>query len=266
MTTALSDLKQQHRAMWAAGRYADVAEHVRDEPVAQLLRSVPLDPSDAVLDVACGTGNVALPAAATGARVTGLDLVPSLLDVARGRPGGSDVEWIEGDAEALPFDDASFDRVLSVFGVQFAPHHETVAAELLRVCRPGGTIGLVNWTPEGLIGRLFKILGAYSPPPPAGASPPPRWGAEDHVRSLFPGCEVSFERGLNPFVFPSVEEYMTFFEERYGPTLKARERLLADGRWDDCRAEMRALYEELNAASDGSLHIDSEYLVSVIRR
>ena len=124
--------------MWAAGRYADVAVCVAEVPVSHLLRSVPVSASDAVLDVACGTGNVALPCAALGARVTGLDLTPSLLDVARSRPGGDGVEWVEGDAEALPFADASFDRVLSVFGVQFAPHHSVVAAELERVCRPGG--------------------------------------------------------------------------------------------------------------------------------
>ena len=266
MTGELSPLKQQHRTMWAAGSYADVAEHVADAPVDHLLRAVPLDASLDVLDVACGTGNVALPAAAAGARVTGLDLVPSLLDIARSRPGGGDVEWVEGDAESLPFADASYDRVLSVFGVQFAPYHETVAGELLRVCRPGGTIGLVNWTPEGLIGRLFKILGAYAPPPPEGASPPPKWGSEDHVRRLIEGCDVSFERGMNPFSFPTVDEYMTFFEERYGPTLKTKERLTADGRWEQCRAEMRELYVEMNQADDGSLHIESEYLVSVIRR
>ena len=138
-----------------------------------------------------------------GADVTGLDLVPSLLDIARRARATVDVHWVEGDAEALPFGDATFDRVLSVFGVQFAPHHEVVADELVRVCRPGGTIGLVNWTPEGLIGRLFKILGAYSPTPPAGASPPPLWGSEEHVRVAVRRLSTScFERGVNPFVLP----------------------------------------------------------------
>ena len=259
-------LKEQHRAIWAAGSYADVAEHVDGIAPDHLLRAVGLLSSHSVLDVATGTGNVALRAARVSPDVTGLDLVPSLLDIARSRAVDVDVHWVEGDAEALPFGDATFDRVLSVFGVMFAPFHEVVAAELLRVCRPGGTIGLVNWSREGLIGRLFKILSAYSPPPPAGASPPPLWGDEGHVRSLFSGYHVESERGVNPFVFPSVEEYMTFFEERYGPTLKAKERLLADGRWEHARAEMRELYEEMNVATDGSLHIDSEYLVSVIRR
>ena len=267
-TTTMSDIKQQHRGMWAAGRYGDVAQHVDEVPCTHLLSQVAIESRHAVLDVATGTGNVALRAARLSPDVTGLDLVPSLLDVARERAAaeGVDVHWIEGDAEELPFGDASFDRVLSVFGVQFAPRHEVVAGELLRVCRPGGTIGLVNWTPSGLIGQLFRILGAYSPPPPAGASPPPKWGDEEHVRSLFAGSEISFARGTNPFRFPSVDEYMTFFEERYGPTLKAKERLTADGRWEDARAEMRELYESMNIATDGSLHIESEYLVSVIRR
>jgi SAM-dependent methyltransferase len=266
ITSTSPGLKQQHRAIWAAGNYADVAEHVDGHAPDHLLRATGLLSSHSVLDVATGTGNVALRAARISPDVTGLDLVPSLLDVARTRMGDLDVHWVVGDAEALPFGDATFDRVLSAFGVMFAPYHEVVASELLRVCRPGGAIGLVNWTRDGLIGRLFKILGAYSPPPPAGASPPPLWGDEQHVRSLFPGFHVEFERGVNPFVFPSVEEYMTFFEERYGPTLKAKERLLADGRWEQCRAEMRELYEEMNLATDGSLHIDSEYLVTVIRR
>ena len=234
--------------MWAAGSYADVAEHVGDVPPAHLLRLADIHSSHAVLDVATGTGNVALPVARLTPDVTGLDLVPSLLDVGRERAAalGVDVHWVEGDAEALPFADETFDRVLSVFGVQFAPHHEVVARELLRVCRPGGLIGVVNWTPEGLIGRMFKALSAYMPAPPAGASPPPLWGSEEHVRGLFPGCSVEFERGVNAFRFPSVEAWMSFFEERYGPTIKARERLSAEGRWEDCRADLRALYEEMN--------------------
>ena len=266
-TDVVTQLKDQHRAVWAAGRYADVAETIADAAPPQLLSRVGIEPGQAVLDVATGTGNVALRAAELGADVTGLDLVPDLLAIARSRDEGR-VTWIEGDAEALPFDDASFDRVLSVVGIQFAPRHQVVADELVRVCRPGGAIGLVNWTPEGLIGRMFKILGTYMPKPPAFASPPPLWGSEEHQRTLFAAHDVSleFERGMNPFRFPNVEEYMTFFEERYGPTIKAKAKLSADGTWDACRAELRALYEELNLATDGSLHIDSEYLVSIARR
>ena len=190
--------------MWAAGRYADVAELSPTSLPPSCSRSSSIEPGQPVLDVATGTGNVALLAAALGAEVTGLDLVPDLLDVARSRDDGR-IAWIEGDAEALPFADASFDRVFSVFGVQFAPRHQVVADELVRVCRPGGTIGLVNWTPEGLIGRMFKILGKYMPKPPEFASPPPLWGSEEHQRSLFAAHDVSlsFERGMNPFVFPT---------------------------------------------------------------
>ena len=263
-THAVAQLKDQHRAVWAAGSYADVAETIADALPDHLFALAGVEPGQAVLDVATGTGNVALRAAALGADVTGLDLVPDLLAIARTRDDGR-VAWIEGDAEALPFADASFDRVLSVVGVQFAPRHQVVADELVRVCRPGGAIGLVNWTPEGLIGRMFKILGKYMPKPPAFASPPPLWGSEEHQRSLFAGHDLSlsFERAMNPFIFPNVEEYMTFFEERYGPTIKAKARLEAEGSWEACRAELRALYEEMNLASDGTLHIDAEYLVTI---
>jgi SAM-dependent methyltransferase len=272
MTTSLSvepdavaQLKTQHRATWAAGSYADVAEHIADAPPSHLLSLVGIEPGQAVLDVATGTGNVALRAAALGAQVTGLDLVPDLLDVARTRDDGR-IAGIEGDAEALPFDDASFDRVLSVVGIQFAPRHQVVADELVRVCRPGGAIGLVNWTPEGLIGQMFGVFSRYMPAPPAWASPPPRWGSEEHQRALFGSrVSLSFERGVNAFRFPDIETYATFFEERYGPTIKTKAKLSADGTWDACRAELIELYERLNRATDGSLHIDSEYLVTVGR-
>jgi SAM-dependent methyltransferase len=263
---AVAQLKDQHRAVWAAGSYADVAETIAEALPSHLLALAGIEPGHAVLDVATGTGNVALRAAELGAEVTGLDLVPDLLAIARARDDDR-VAWIEGDAEALPFADASFDRVLSVVGTQFAPRHQVVADELVRVCRPGGAIGLVNWTLEGLIGRMFKILGSYMPKPPAFASPPPLWGSEEHQRSLF-GERVSltFERGMNPWRFPSIDEYMTFFEERYGPTIKAKARLEAEGSWEACRLELRALYEELNVAIDGTLHIDAEYLVTIARR
>ena len=162
--TTLTDLKHTHRATWAAGDYPAVAEHIDAVPPRDLLNRIAIAPGQDVLDVATGTGNVALRAAAAGARVVGLDLTPELFATARRREAEYrvTVEWMEGDAEALPFDDASFDHVLSVFGVQFAPRHEVTAAELARVCRPGGHVGLVNWTPTGLIGELFKIMTATS--------------------------------------------------------------------------------------------------------
>ena len=177
--TTLIDLKKAHRATWAAGDYAAVARHIDEAPPRDLLDRVDVRPGQDVLDVATGTGNVALKAAPAAARVVGLDLTPELFAVARQRAEeqGVVVEWVEGDAEELPFADASFDHVLSVFGVQFAPRHEVAAAELARVCRPGGNVGLVNWTPAGLIGELFTILGGYLPAPPDFVGPPPLWGS-----------------------------------------------------------------------------------------
>jgi SAM-dependent methyltransferase len=266
----VAQLKQVHRATWAAGDYAAIAEQIDRVPPTHLLASIGTGPGQHVLDVATGSGNVGLRAAAAGADVTGLDLVPELLAVARarGEAAGVDIDLVEGDAEALPFAEHSFDRVLSVFGVQFAPRHGRVASELVRVCRRGGAIGLVSWTPEGLIGQVFAILSRYLPTPPPFASAPPLWGDEEHVRELFAesGVEVEFERGTNPFVFASIDEYAALFEERYGPMLKARERLTAEGTWQDCRTELRELYESFNRATDGSAHLESEYLLAIARR
>jgi ubiquinone/menaquinone biosynthesis C-methylase UbiE len=268
--TTITELKDQHRGVWASGRYADVAKTIADAPVAQLLPAIGIAPEHAVLDVATGTGNVALRAAEISPDVTGLDLVPSLLAVARERAAaaGLDVHWVEGDAEALPFGEETFDRVLSVVGAQFAPRHQIVADELVRVCRPSGAIGLVNWTPEGLVGRMFGVFAKYMPAPPSWASAPPKWGDEAHVRSLFAphAVELSFERGTNPWVFPSVEGFMLFWEERYGPTIRTKARLEETGEWAACRADLSELFEACNLATDGSLHVEAEYLVTIARR
>jgi SAM-dependent methyltransferase len=264
---AVEELKRTHRATWAAGDYAAVAERINDAPPRDLLDRVAIRPGEDVLDVATGTGNIALPAAAAGAQVVGLDLTPELFETAwrRADAQGVAVDWVEGDAEELPFPDESFDAVLSVFGVQFAPRHQVVADELARVVRPGGRIGLVNWTPEGLIGQLFKVMGAYMPAPPEYASSPPLWGNEEHVRGLFAdtGIELEFARGHNPWRFDSPEHWVVFMETHYGPTLKARERLTAEGRWEECRDEIRALAERHNEAGDGSLLMNAEYLVAL---
>jgi SAM-dependent methyltransferase len=263
--TTLTDLKLAHRATWAAGNYAAVAELIDEAPPRDLLSRADLAPTLDVLDVATGTGNIAIRAALAGAQVTGLDLTPELFATARERAAshGVAVDWVEGDAEDLPFEDARFDRVLSAFGVQFAPRHQVVAHELARVCRPGGRIALVNWTPGGQIGELFRIMGRYMPAPPDYASPPPLWGSEQHVVDLFDGTgvELEFCRGYNPWRFPSAEDYVQFMETRYGPTLKARERLTTEGTWDACRAEIVAMAERRNEATDGTLRMSAEYLV-----
>ena len=268
--TPVAELKLVHRATWAAGDYAAVARHIDEIPPRDLLSRMAIQPGQEVLDVATGTGNLAIRAAAAGAVVTGLDLTPELFETARARAAAHDVvvDWVEGDAEELPFEDERFDHVLSAFGIQFAPRHEIVARELARVVRPGGRIGLVNWTPEGLIGGLFKIMGSYMPAPPAFASPPPLWGSTDHVRRLFAGSrvELEFARGHNPWRFESPEAWVSFMETAYGPTLKARQRLTAEGTWDECRAEIVALAERRNEASDGSLHMEAEYLITVAHK
>jgi SAM-dependent methyltransferase len=266
LLTAIADFKQANRETWAAGDSVALAESVDGAPPADLLARVPIAPREDVLDVGTGTGNIAIRAALAGADVVGLDLSPELLDVARPRGylAGVHVDWIEGDAEALPFADASFDVVLSAFGAQFAPRHDVVAAELARVCRPCGRIGLVNWTPGGCIGRLYGILGHHLPWDSAYASPA-LWGHERHLAALFlgTGIEWRFARGRNPWRFGSAEEWVSFMEDNDGPTVIARERLIADGRWDACRAELVDLAHEYDEARDGSLLLRAEYLIAV---
>jgi SAM-dependent methyltransferase len=263
-------LKEAHRAMWADGDYAAVARLIDEVPPAHLLAAVGVDAHDRVLDVATGTGNVALRAARSGAQVTGLDLAQELLEIAAVRAAalGAAVEWVQGDAEALPFPDHSFDRVFSAFGIQFAPRHEITARELVRVCRPGGAIALANWTPEGIVGQMFALLSRYLPAPPEFASPPPLWGSEPHVRELFSHLDVGleFERGVTPYTFASVEELLEFYETNYGPTIRAKSTLESDGRWGDCRAELAELFRSQNRSTDDAeLCIEGEYMLIVAR-
>jgi ubiquinone/menaquinone biosynthesis C-methylase UbiE len=181
---------------------------------------------------------------------------------------GAEVEWVQGDAEALPFPDQSFDRVLSAFGIQFAPRHEITTRELVRVCRPGGAIALANWTPEGIIGQQFAILSRYLPAPPEFASPPPLWGSEQHVRDLFSVCDVEleFERAVLAYTFGSAEELMQFYEANYGPTIRAKAALERNGRWGDCRTELVDLFQSQDRSmDDAGLRIEAEYMLIVAR-
>lgn len=271
MTTVdVETLKTAHRATWAAGDYSAVAEMIDVVAPDHLVRRLGIASGQRVLDVATGTGNVAVRAAALGAETVGLDLTPELLDIAgrRADDAGVEVEWIVGDAEDLPFEDDSFDRVLSAFGIQFAPRHLATARELVRVCKPGGAIGLCNWTPDGAVAGLFGIMTRYLPAPPGYASPPPLWGSERHVRDLFAGhdVEVEFERGATPFAFESADDYVSFMETNYGPTLKARERLSSEGTWADCRAEIVEMMAGRNEAGDGGLLVPSEYVLITVHK
>ena len=183
--SADAELKAKHRTMWGLGNYASVASDVIAATGPALVEATGIGPDDRVLDIAAGSGNASFPAAATGAEVVASDLSPVLLDVGRAQDADGRITWEEADAEALPYDDASFDAVISCVGVMFAPHHQAAADELLRVSRPGAKIGLLSWTPEGFIGQMFATMKPYAPPPPPGAQPPPLWGSEDHVRELF---------------------------------------------------------------------------------
>jgi ubiquinone/menaquinone biosynthesis C-methylase UbiE len=192
----LAEIKQEAQAAWAAGDYdAMMRQEGLYEVGTRIVGRAGVGAGEDVLDVACGTGNAAIPAARAGASVTGLDLTPAMLAAARDRARAADVaiEWVEGDAEDLPFDDRRFDVILSTFGCMFAPRHEVVADEVARVLRPGGRVGFCAWTPGGSIGDFFRVVGNYLPPPPEFVSPPLMWGDEGYVRELFEGTGIAFE-------------------------------------------------------------------------
>jgi ubiquinone/menaquinone biosynthesis C-methylase UbiE len=250
------------KTMWGTGNYAAVAERI-GQAAEDVVERGGVEPGLEVLDVACGTGNATIPAAQAGARVTGLDFSPDLLAIARERCADAmvEIDFVEGDAQELPFDDASFDRVLSVFGHMFAPDHERTAAEMLRVCRPGGAIATACWSPEGSIGRMFRAMAELVPPPP-GATPPGLWGTEEHTRDLL--GDGDFERREIEWEDESVEAYARFMLESFGPLLNARE-VLAE-RADELDARYREFLEAENLNDDGTLRFRGEYLVAVIPR
>ena len=217
-------LKAKHRAMWALGDYTAVATDLIPELGVELVKASGVGPGQRVLDVAAGAGNAAIPAALAGAETVASDLTPELLE--RGArlaaEAGARLEWRQADAENLPFDDGVFDAVLSCVGVMFAPHHQQSAGELVRVTRPGGTIGLLSWTPEGLVGQMFAVMKPYAPPPPPGAQPPPLWGSEEHVRKLFAGSVtelVARRQTVRVDQFATPEEFRDYFKANYGPTI-----------------------------------------------
>lgn len=263
-TVEIQSLKETHRKTWASGDYARLAELVTDVGERIVKRAGVTAGAD-VLDVAAGTGNAAIPAARAGAHVVALDLTPELLDTGRRRASeaGLEIEWIAGDAEDLPFDDERFDHVLSSLGVQFVPRHEVVASELVRVCRPGGTIALGNWAADSYIGRMWTVMRPYMPTPPAYASPPAGWGRADHIRELFAEhpVELTLERYSLDFTAESAEGFIDFFADYYGPLLQARNKLSADGRWESLRNELITLSAEINSADDGGFRAPSDYLV-----
>lgn len=260
----LEEIKAKQQVVWSSGDYGKIAWIT--QPLSEaLLDAIDLRPGAEVLDVATGTGHVALAAARRFAKATGSDYVPALLDVGRARAAaeGLDVTFTEGDAEALPFPDASFDYVLSAIGAMFAPDQDRTAGELVRVARPGGTIGMVNWRPEGFLGELFRTIAKHVPPP-EGLKPAALWGSEDRVRELF-GEAVStlnFKDGVVRIGFLSTEHFADFFVSNYGPTLKASEALEGEAK-EAFHRDLVDLATKHNTRTDGTAAWDWTYIVVV---
>jgi SAM-dependent methyltransferase len=260
-------IKQKQQATWASGDYAAVGTTLQivGESIAE---AVDIRADEQVLDVAAGNGNATLAAARRFAQVTSTDYVPALLDKGRARAQaeGLAVRFQEADVEELPFPDGSFDVVLSTFGAMFAPDHARTAHEMMRVLRPGGRLGMANWTPESFIGRLFKTIGAHVPPP-AGVKPPPLWGNEAHLADLFGALasEIRCERRFFNFRYRSAAHWVQVFRDTYGPTHKAFLALNAEGQ-HALEGELLALLAQMNTAGPHSLVVPSEYLEIVITR
>jgi SAM-dependent methyltransferase len=259
-------IKQRQQATWASGDYAVVGTSLQivGETLAE---AADIRAGERVLDVAAGNGNATLAAARRYADVTSTDYVASLLDKGRERARAEalPVRFQVADAEALPFEDGRFDAVLSTFGVMFAPNHAQTARELLRVTRPGGRIGLANWTPASFIGRLFKVIGALVPPP-AGVKPPPLWGSPAHLAELFgPGVRIQAEARVFNFRYRSAAHFVQVFRDYYGPTHKAFGALDGAGQ-RALERDITALIDELNVGGAQSMVVPSEYLEAVITK
>ena len=259
-------VKARQQAAWASGDYAAVGTTLQIVG-EELCEAVDLRSNQRVLDVAAGNGNATLAAARRFADVVSTDYVAALLERGRerARAEGLDVTFQQADAEALPFPDASFDVILSTFGVMFTPRQEQAARELIRVCRPGGKIGLANWTPEGFIGQVFKTIGKYVPPAP-GVKSPALWGNKAHLETLF-GAQAVVAAASKTFVFryKSPRHWVEFFRQYYGPVLKTFAALDPEARVG-LEADLYALIDRFNATRDGTLVVPSEYLEAVITK
>ena len=254
--------------MWASGNYPLMVDTFLLPVGQRLVDACPITPGLRVLDVAAGTGNASIPAAQRGAKVTASDLTPALLEAGSRRPEaeGLDIEWVPADAEDLPFNDGSYELVMSCIGVMFAPYHQTAADELVRVCRPGGTIGLLSWTPEGMIGGLFRAMKEFAPPPPPGAQSPPLWGSEEHLAGLF-GDRVEFHtlvrEPLKITAFRRARDWGEHFKTYYGPTIAARANADRNGRAAEFDAALDNFCDEWNRGSDEQAYLEQEYLLAV---
>lgn len=267
--TAQPTLAAKHRAMWASGDYPAIVTDLVASLGPVLVEATGIGPGDRVLDVAAGTGSVAVPAAQAGADVVASDLTPELL--AKGRAAaeerGITLQWREANAEALPFGDNEFDTVVSSIGVMFAPHHQAAADELVRVCKPGGRVGVISWTPEGFIGQMFAVMKPYVAAPPPGAQPPPLWGDEAHVRALFGDRVDGFAARRDELTvdhFSTGASFRDYFKANYGPTIAAYRNIAEEP------DRVAALDAELAELGDrwlaGSAVMAWEYLIVTARK
>jgi SAM-dependent methyltransferase len=263
---AITRVQQQ---TWSEGDFAMVASLVLN--VAEtLVEALEILPDERVLDIACGSGNGAIAAARRAwGNTVGADFVPALLERGRERAAAErlEIEFVEADAQELPFEDASFDVALSIFGAMFAPDQERTAAELLRVVKPGGRIGMANWTPDGGIGAMFMTIAKHTGGPPAGVMPPALWGTEERLRELFGEgvSELRVERRKSRQAFRSADHYLEFFRAYFGPVKTAFERVGADGE-AALEADLRTVLAEANTAGDRALVMEPEYLQVVATR
>ena len=268
ITPEMETLKTRLKATWMSGDYGHFAKYL--EPGAlKFLSRITIEPGMRILDVACGAGQTAIPMAQAGAKVTGIDIATNLIEQARARAQveNLDAHFDEGDAEMLPYEDASFDIVVSLIGAMFAPRPELVAAELKRVCRPGGKIIMGNWTPSGFVGQMFKTHGKHVPSP-AIMPPPVKWGEEETVRERFKDgvSHLRLSQHLYPFRYPfTPAEVVEFFRTYYGPSYKAFAALDAE-KQPALRQDLEQLWAAHNTATDGTTSIESEYLEVVAIR
>lgn len=256
-------LKDRAQKTWSSGDFSVIATMIQIVS-EQLCDMADLRAGQQVLDVATGSGNTAIAAARRFTEVTGVDFVPALLERGRVRAAGEGlrIDFVEGDAEALPFPDDSFDVVLSTFGVMFAPDHQKAAGELLRVLRPGGRIALSSWVPDGLAGEMFRTVAGHVPPPP-GVTPPILWGTSDHLAGLFPGARMEAMRRFVRMTFPSVPFWLEHFRTHFGPVMRAFEAVGPEGA-AALEADLTAMLERANYSGDDTVVIAQEYLDAVI--
>jgi len=267
-TADFEALKAKLKANWTTGDFGRIAKLNEAGAEAFMARRA-IAPGSRVLDVACGTGNLSIPAARAGALVTGVDIANNLLEQARARAKseGLDIRFDEGDAESLPYPDISFDRVVSMFGAMFAPRPERTAAELVRVCRPGGEIAMANWVPDSFVGEMFRLVASYVAAPP-GVPAPSAWGEPDRVRERLSEGIADLKMTRCPFAFNlpfSVPETVEYYRLYFGPAQRAFASLPED-KQADLRRDLERLWSQYNTATDGTVSVKSEYLEVVAKR